>query len=287
MNRSILSELWYKMVHSGSRMNLFIGINTIVFLFFVLINLIEFLFRVDIGIGTFLAINLALPAYLPSLLYKPWTLFTYMFVHHDFLHFVFNMLALYWFGRIFEDFLNSRQFTFTYLAGGIVGGLLFIAFYNVFPAYQESVVYATVVGASACVMAIIVATATLLPDYNLHLLLFGSVPLKYLALIYILIDVIGMTGMNAGGAIAHLGGALLGFVYIKRLRAGSDWSKIFQKKPKLKVIHRDNVTINTKITNDIPEQEVIDRILDKISQKGYQSLTKQEKELLFKASKKE
>ncbi|WP_207535439.1 rhomboid family protein [Desertivirga arenae] len=284
MNRSVVSDLWYKMVHSGSRMNFFIGINTIIFLFFAVVNVVEFLFRMETGILPFLKVNLALPAFLPSLLYKFWTLFTYMFVHEDFLHFIFNMLALYWFGRIFEDFLNARQFTFTYIAGGIVGGLLFILFYNVFPGYQETLPYATVVGASACVMAIIVATATLLPDYNLHLLIFGSVQLKYLALVYILIDIIGMAGLNAGGAIAHLGGALLGFVYIKQLKAGNDWSKTFQRKPRLKVVHREKVT--SRVINDIPEQEVIDRILDKISQKGYQSLTKQEKELLFKASNK-
>jgi len=284
MNRSVVNELWTKMVHSGSRMNFFIGVNTIVFLVLLLIGLIEDLFRSGTGIHTFLEIHLALPAYLPTLLYKFYTLFTYMFVHFDFLHFVFNMLSLYWFGRIFEDFLNSRQFTFTYLTGGLLGGVLFVAFYNIFPAYEESVYSASVIGASACVMAIITATATLLPDYSLHLLLLGSVPLKYVALVLILIDLFGMTGLNAGGAIAHLGGALLGYVYIKQLRAGNDWSKLFQRSSRMKVIHRDDK--NQRYKSDTPDQEVIDRILDKISQKGYSSLTKQEKELLFKASKK-
>jgi membrane associated rhomboid family serine protease len=285
MNRSVVNELWYKMVHSGSRMNFFIGVNTIVFLVLILITVFERFLNTQTGLGQFLDVNLRLTAYLPVLITKPWTIFTYMFVHAGLLHFAFNMLALYWFGRIFEDFLNARQFTFAYLAGGLSGALIFILSYNIFPGLQGDV-FVSVVGASACVMAIIVATATLLPDYSLHLMFLGSIPLKYVALIYILIDIVGMAGSsNVGGAIAHLGGAFLGFVYIRALRSGNDWSTLFQRKPKLKVVHGS--VKSSRPVNEVPEQEVIDRILDKISSKGYESLTKQERELLFKASKKE
>jgi len=288
MNRSIFSELWFKMVHSGSRVNLFIGINAIVFFTVGIIYVVEVLFLSQFGVTLWIENNLTLPAYLPALLYKPWSLVTYMFLHRDFFHFLFNMLGLFWFGRIFEDFLNSRQFTFTYLTGGLVGGLLFIAFYNIFPAFAQSMYMSTLLGASACVMAIVVAAATLLPDYTIRLLLIGDVQLKFLALFYVLINIVSIASSNAGGAIAHLGGALLGFIYIKQLRAGNDWSKIFDKRKKLKVI-RNSPTSGRSSTSgtSAPDEAVIDQILDKISKSGYDSLTRHEKEQLFKASNKE
>jgi membrane associated rhomboid family serine protease len=249
MNRSIFSELWFKMVHSGSRVNLFIGINAVVFFAVGIIYVVEVLFLSRFGVTLWLENNLTLPAYLPALLYKPWSLITYMFLHRDFFHFLFNMLGLFWFGRIFEDFLNSRQFTFTYLMGGLFGGLLFIAFYNIFPAFQTSLYLATLLGASACVMAIVVAAATLLPDYTIRLLLLGDVQLKFLALFYVLINLVSIASTNAGGAIAHLGGALLGFIYIKQLRAGNDWSKIFDKRKKLKIIRNSSTSGRSSTSN--------------------------------------
>ncbi|MEJ6981847.1 rhomboid family intramembrane serine protease [Pedobacter sp. P351] len=284
MKQSIFKELWNKMFYSGSRLFLFIGINVLVFLVLGLLRL-EWLFTKSYSITEWLSLQLSVPAYYGKLLYKPWTVVTYMFTHVQLFHFIFNMLVLYWFGKIFEDFLNKKQFTFTYLAGGIFGALLFIAFYTIFPAFEQDKYNSILLGASGSVMAIVVATATLLPDYSLRLLLFGDVRLKYLALAYVLIDIIGMSGLNAGGSIAHLGGALLGFVFIKQLQAGNDWSKIFQRRRKLKIVKPSHTSsVNT---SRVPEQELIDEILDKISQSGYDSLTKQEKEQLFKASNKE
>ncbi|MGV3510259.1 MAG: rhomboid family intramembrane serine protease [Sphingobacteriaceae bacterium] len=283
MRQSIFKELWNKMFYSGSRLYLFIGINTIVFLVLGLLRL-EWLFTRNITATTWLQLNLSVPAYPESLLYKPWTVVTYMFTHVDIFHFFFNMLVLYWFGRIFEDFLNQKQFTFTYLAGGLFGALLFILFYNIFPAFEEAKYNSILLGASGSVMAIVAATATLLPDYSIRLLLFGDVRLKYLALIYVLIDVISIAGVNPGGSIAHLGGAFLGFIFIKQLQSGNDWSKLFQRRKRLKVVKGNPTTFNS---SKIPEQELIDQILDKISRSGYESLTKQEKEQLFKASNKE
>ncbi|MCY1547829.1 hypothetical protein D9M68_839090 [compost metagenome] len=137
------------------------------------------------------------------------------------------------------------------------------------------------IGASACVMAILVATATLVPDYRLHLLFLGQIRLKYLMAVYILLDIIGIDSANAGGNIAHLGGALLGFVYIRLLRSGTDLSTILKRRSKLKVVKNSPVQ---KTGNKI-DQKAVDAILDKISKSGYEKLTKEEKETLFKASK--
>ena len=285
MKRSISNELWYKVVQSGSRLNLFIGINAAIFVLLGLLAVAEFLFTGGAPLADWLTLQLSVPAYLPSLAEKFWTPFTYMFAHRELFHFFFNMLWLYWMGRIFEDFLNKRQFTFTYLAGGIAGAVLFIIAYNIFPAFKETVALSPpLIGASASVMAIVVATATLLPDYSISLLFFGAVRLKFLVLVYVLLDVIGIAGLNAGGSIAHLGGALFGFIFIKQLQAGHDWSKIFDRKKRLRVIKNDT---RSKQASSVPDQEVIDNILDKISRSGYDSLTKKEKEQLFKASNKE
>lgn len=284
MRQSIFKELWNKMFYSGSRLYLFIGINTIVFLVLGLLRL-EWLFTSTTSITDWLQYQLSVPAAPEQLLYKPWSIVMYMFTHTGLFHFFFNMLVLYWFGRIFEDFLNSKQFTFIYLVGGLFGALLYIAFYNIFPVFLVAKYNSLLLGASGSVMAIVVATATLLPDYSIRLLLFGDVRLKYLALVFVLIDVISIAGTNPGGSIAHLGGALLGFIFIKQLQNGNDWSKIFQQRKRLKVVK--NPGIPPVSSSKVPEQELIDQILDKISRSGYNSLTQQEKEQLFKASNKE
>jgi len=285
MNKSVGSELWYKMVHSGSRLYLFIGINVIIFLILGLTAVMEFLFRGGTPLADWFTRQLAMPAYLPNLAGKFWTPLTYMFTQRDFFHFIFNMLWLYWMGRIFEDFLNKQQFTFTYLAGGFAGALVYIAAYYAFPALRADLEGAIIIGSSASVSAIVVATAVLVPDYTISLLFFGMVRLKYLAVAFILLDILMIAGPNAGGNISHLGGALLGFVYIKQLRGGNDWSRLFRKRSRLKVIKNKNAAASRNPLS-VPDQETIDRILDKISQSGYDSLSRHEKEQLFKASKK-
>ncbi|MXV51782.1 rhomboid family intramembrane serine protease [Pedobacter sp. HMF7647] len=225
---------------------------------------------------------MAAPAYLPTLALKFWTPLTYMFTHVDFLHILFNMLWLFWLGKIFIDFLKQRQFVFVYLAGGLAGVLLFILAFNFLPAFKNDVQFsAPLIGASASVMAVVVATATLLPNYSIMLLFFGEVRLKYLAIGYIILSLIDILS-NPGGSFAHLGGALFGFIYIKQLQSGNDWSKIFAKRSKLKVVRKNK----SASRGNIPDQDVIDNILDKISRSGYDSLTKFEKEQLFNASKK-
>jgi membrane associated rhomboid family serine protease len=283
MNKNLLNELYSKAFRSGNPLYLFIGINILVFLIIGLIAVAEFLFKTNTSLASWLGKQLSVPADLEILAYKPWTIITYMFLQREVFHILFNMLWLYWMGMIFMDFLNKRQFIFTYLAGGIAGAFLYLLAYNTLPAFIDLTEKSFLLGSSASVMAIVVGTATLVPDYTIRLLLFGAVRLKYLAIAYFVLDLIGMGGGNPGGSIAHIGGAILGFVFIKQLNNGRDFSKILKKKTRLKVVPNKSNTRSETIHTD---QDTIDKILDKISKSGYESLSKNEKEALFKASKK-
>lgn len=281
MKRSFFGDLYYKVFSSGNPINLFIAINVIVFLLINLIGLIGFFTSLELR--SLVVPFLALPAALDSLLYKPWTIATYMFAQQEFFHLLFNMLWLYWMGMIFLDFLNKRQFIFTYLAGGLSGGLLFLLLYNLVPAFENP--QALLIGASGSVYAVVIATATLLPDYSIRMLFFGNVRLKYLALAFVVLNILGLSGSNVGGSLAHLGGGIFGFIFILQLRKGHDWSNIIKRNPrKLKVIRNTQPPKNTTYFSN---QDYIDSILDKISQSGYNSLTKEEKDALFNASRKD
>jgi membrane associated rhomboid family serine protease len=288
-----MSTLWkdiqYKLLKSDSKLSLLIGINVVVYLGINIVAVIEQLFT-GFGNSAVLAYTneyLLLPAYLPKLLYRFWTPFTYMFMHAGIFHILFNMLWLYWMGQIFEEYLGNKRTIGLYLFGGLAGGLLFVACYNLVPAFTNvnAAANGVVVGASASVMAIIIATATLLPNYAIQLILIGPVKLKWIALFYIVIDFLGIASANAGGEIAHLGGALFGFIYIKQVQRGHDWiegiNKLFVPKAKMKVVSHSGPQ---RKASGVPRQEDVDRILDKISGSGYDSLTKQEKETLFRAS---
>jgi membrane associated rhomboid family serine protease len=276
---------------SGSKLYLLIAINVAVFLAINIPAVLEWLFTGSQNVIFYYTTEyLAIPAYLPKLLVRFWTPLTYMFMHAGWLHILFNMLWLYWIGQIFEEYLGTKRIIGVYLLGGFAGALFFVLSYNLFPVFATVLPLSTAVGASASVMAIIVATATLLPDYSIPLIFIGPVKLKWIALAIVIIDYLSISGPNSGGEIAHLGGALLGFLYIKRLQKGTDWvtniSGIFKSGPrlsKLKVVAR-----NTGKKNYYrPRQEDVDRILDKISTSGYESLTADEKEVLFRASKNE
>ncbi|MES2268253.1 MAG: rhomboid family intramembrane serine protease [Bacteroidota bacterium] len=287
---TLWQEIQYKMIRSGNKIGLLIGINIIVFLLINVTAVIEQLFR---GFGNSLILAytnefLLLSAHLPKLAYRFWTPFTYMFMHGGVFHILFNMLWLYWMGQIFEEYLGNKRTIGLYLLGGLTGGLLFVACYNLIPAFTSINAAAgpPLVGASASVMAIIIATATLLPNYTISLILIGPVKLKWIALFYVVVDFLGIAGGNPGGEIAHLGGALFGFIYIKQMQRGNDWilgiSKLFQPKPKLKVVSNNGPQRKASTS---PKQEDLDRILDKISATGYNSLTRQEKETLDNLSK--
>lgn len=286
MKRSWIGDLWHKAFRSGNPLYVLIAINIVVFLGLGVLSLVRVLGITDAPLADYVLSWLQLPASVSGWLRRPWTIATYMFTQQGLFHVLFNMLWLFWLGIIFLDFLKKRQFTFVYLAGGLAGGVLYLLAFNLVPVFRADAFRTVLIGSSAGVSAVVFATATLLPDYTIRLLFFGNVKLKYLAVVFIALDILAIGGLNAGGSIAHIGGALLGFVYIKRLQSGHDWSRMLgreRKKRKLRVVRNDAPAAKEEPL--VPNQEVIDRILDKISQSGYESLTKAEKEALFKASK--
>ncbi len=249
----------------------------------------------------FLAIynQFAIPPAFREFITKPWTLVTYMFTHSmlDIFHILFNMLFLYWFGKLFVEYLGSDKLIALYVLGGLVGGASFLALHYFFPGFVGD---RGMVGASGAIFAIVTATAVLLPDYTFYLMLLGPVKIKYIAVFYIVLSVILLRqGVNVGGNIAHLGGAMIGFVYLKQLKVGVNWGgwvtstlswikELFSPKRMVKVTYRKDTTPPKRPTasaSGISQQE-IDAILDKISDGGYESLSKEEREKLFKASKK-
>jgi len=201
------------------------------------------------------------------------------------------MIVFYWLGKLLTEYLGNEKLWATYILGGLTGAVFYLLAYNLFPAFSGT--GSQLMGASAGVIAVMVAAATLLPDYTVQLILFGPVRLKYIALFSILLYAISIPDGNAGGNIAHLGGALFGFVMVKQLQKGNDitaWLvKLFTRsgKPKMKVVANKRKTANEEAYNTEKKnhQEMIDQILDKISQSGYSSLSAEEKEILFKASK--
>ena len=273
-----------------------IVVNAIIYLFVNLGDVLLRLFNFPDGIiSGFLTDWLAVPSSVKSLLYRPWTLITYSFYHENFLHILFNMLWLFFMGRLFTEYLGEKKLLTLYLVGGLCGSVLFIVFYNLFPLFSREVDIAVALGASASVLAITVAIATLLPDYEVGLFLpQWRVKLKYIAIALFVIDLLSITGNNAGGNIAHIGGAIFGFIYIKQLKKGRDltgWlqrliEKITQKKkPSIKVVYRKDASDESYHNKKANNQEAIDKILDKISRSGYASLTYEERDILFKASK--
>jgi membrane associated rhomboid family serine protease len=248
--------------------------------------------------------QLRLSADFKTFLYKPWTLLTNFFVHQGPFHIFFNMLSLYWFGQVIEEYLGSKRLVSLFLLGGLAGGVLFLTMYNLLPYFQTQL-NTSLIGASGAVFAVILGAATLLPDHTFFVFLIGPVRLKYIAALCIIISMAQLVGPNAGGNLAHLAGAMVGFGFIKSLKNGNDWGKpiyalgnffqkIFTQKPPVQVPQRARATttsINRRYaqTNDnssvvIPNQDEIDAILDKISKSGYESLTREEKQKLYKAS---
>ncbi len=281
---------------SLGRLIWFIAINVAVFLACAIADVFLYLFQSQASVAGFASEWLSMPAAFPNIIKQPWGIVTYMFVHSGFFHLLFNMLGLYWFGSLVIEYLNAQRLTFLYFGGGIAGALLYVIMYNVFPVFAISLNASYAVGASAAVMAVVAASATLLPTYTFSLILIGPVQIRFLAIIYFIIDIIGIRGPNSGGHIAHIGGAILGFVFVKALQNGNDMSRVltvFSKislpkptVPKLKVsVNAENKNIkNSRPAKSDVNQADVDAILDKISEKGYSNLTKEEKDILFKAS---
>ncbi len=284
--------------------NTLIYINLIVFVVIAMSKIITFLGGIS---GFDLVTYLSVPANIDSLLKRPWTVITYMFTHKDFLHILFNLLVYYWFGKLFLQFLSQRQLLGVYVLGGLFGAVFYILAYNLIPAFSFDSIFAIALGASASVMAVVITVATLVPNQEVYMLFFGKVKLKYLALGIIILDLISIPIDNAGGHIAHLGGAFLGYIFVRYYRKGTDitiWlsrilygiKEFFSPTKEMKVKHNKKKKKKAKPNrpeSDMEynarkkaEQDEIDRILDKVAQSGYSSLTNQEKEKLFNMSNK-
>lgn len=272
----------------------------------ILINVIVFVvtgFMVIFGYGEYIRPWLGAPANLTVLPSKFWTVITYMFVHDGFFHILFNMLWFFWFGKLIQEFLGSQKVIGLYVMGGLAGVTTYILAYNLLPQFEQAAQVATVVGASAGVTATIVGAAVFMPNYTMFLMFLGPVKIKYIALVSVFLSLLGTSGLNAGGEFAHLGGAAMGWLFMTQVRKGNDigawvistmnfFKAIFKPSPKIKVSHRSTPKSKTKSANpskstrsDGTSQEEIDAILDKISQRGYESLSKEEKQKLFNASK--
>ncbi|MBR4967483.1 MAG: rhomboid family intramembrane serine protease [Bacteroidaceae bacterium] len=282
----------------------FIYANIFVYIILVLIGVFSVLLNLPSLVAVVKSL-LELPASPVTLLQKPWTVFTYMFLHSGIMHILWNMFALYAFGKIFLNFFSIRHFVGVYVLGGLFGALFFVLAYNIFPYFANVVASSYLVGASAAVLAIVTASAVRSPEYRINLLFFGSVKLSIFAVFTVLISVLMLSGDNAGGNFAHLGGAFAGYLFAFLLGKGCDvtqivnrpldWiesvcsGKIFKRKKKRKFTYSaggkrgSDYEFNARKKADEAE---INTILEKIKKGGYASLSDSEKKRLFDASSK-
>jgi membrane associated rhomboid family serine protease len=297
--------------HSDNSLYKLIAINILVFFVLLIVRVLLTISGLEGLYQTGLS-YLMMPASLPKLATQPWTLFSYMFLHEGVFHILFNMLFLYWFGLLIHQYLGSRKLANLYILGGLFGGIFYVLIYNLAPYFSASVDTSMMLGASAGVFAIVVGAATLTPNTTFFLIIIGPVKIVYIAAFYVILSFANSIGSNAGGEIAHLGGALLGYLYIVQLRKGNDWGvpvqkvgiffeNLFNRNPsKVKVSYRKAKSTSTggfgsfsTKSSSAPvtktqetSQEEIDQILDKIAAKGYDALSKEEKRKLFEFSKK-
>ncbi len=273
---------------------------------FLLINLYLILVKI-FGLESWLQFTgadlfMASTSDISELILRPWSVITYMFAHKDVWHIAGNLLILYIFGQIFQDFVNQRKLLSTYLLGGLSGFLLYFIAFNLIDTLP---VNSSIIGASAAIMAIVIGIATYMPNYKINLIFVGPIKLQYIALFYVILDLISIRdGNNTGGHIGHVGGALYGYFWGMQMRKGIDISQGFENfldrfflwfKPggaKFRVIRNKKDTRSGRVKTDEEfnaekkkNQERLDTILDKISKGGYDSLTSQEKEFLFRHSK--
>lgn len=282
----------------GSMLLRLIFINIGVFLLLHIITIVAMLFNAGANPVQWVE----LPSDVMALLRRPWTLVTYMFSHYALLHILFNMLWLYWLGRIFMEYFSPKQLTGVYLIGGWGGALLFLLAYNLLPYFAGH--HSLLIGASASVIAIVVATAVYAPDYKIGLLFIGEVSLKWVAIVTIIIDIIGLEGGNIGGNMAHLGGAIVGAIYALRIKSGHDitrplnalidgvvglfngrsWPQFKRPQRPARPTRPQQEPPRAHRPADTISESELDTILGKIKASGYDALTDEEKDKLFKAS---
>jgi membrane associated rhomboid family serine protease len=308
-----------RICRQGNIVTQLICINAALFLLFAIVRIVLKLFNV---VDPSWLYCLSLPAAPYALLRRPWSPFTYMFMHADAWHLLFNMLWLWWFGRLFLRYFSARHLRGLYILAGLVGGALFVISFNLFPLFRNSLSQSLLVGASASILGIVIATAVHEPNYRITLLFFGSVALKWLAVVTVVIDMLLIASDNAGGHFAHLGGALAGWAFVPALRKGIDitawinavidfFGGLFHRRPhrpkvkkakvkKMKVRKQKKACSSAKKGASQPKNahsddyrynasrkqqaDEMDRILEKIKQQGYAGLTDEEKHKLFEAS---
>lgn len=258
------------------------------------------------GIASLLGYNfdflyyVSLSSSVADLLWKPWSILTYSFFHAGIWHIVFNLIMLNFASKVFMTYFTQKQLLGLYVSGGLFAGIIYLISYNLFPALIN--LSAAVVGASASVMAILFAVATYAPNMQLRLLIVGNVKLWHIAIVFLIIDFLQLSSTNTGGHLAHLGGALFGYIFTLQLKKGTDLTNWFtntvvffqkitdtRKRTPFKKVHRNfkpkPKPEPSKIVQKDTVQQQIDAILDKISKSGYESLSKAEKEYLFRAGK--
>jgi len=288
----------------GNNINRLIIVNAIVF---VAVLLVKVVIALSVGPPNYVEVQqkfvhiFTLPPELLTIIKRPWTIISHMFLHVDFFHFFFNMLILYWFGRIFGDLMGDRRVIPLYILGGLMG-IVFIQLGAVF-----GIAMAPALGASAAIMAIVIATAIVAPDYTLNLILLGPVKLKFIVLALIVMDLAGIANMNnTGGHFGHIGGMVMGWLYVLMVQSGNDpanWMNKsydtvrdwFRPKPpkksksplsvKYKATVPRSKSSTRKSTMIVSSQDKLDSILEKISKKGIESLSDEERAFLDQASK--
>ena len=284
--------------NKGDVLMKFIFINVAVFLAIHAVGVVATLFRLEsLDPLPFLAV----PSQLNMILIRFWTLLTYMFVHVGFMHILFNMLWLYWFGKIFLSYFNDRTLGSLYVIGGLAGALLYIIAFNTIPYYIYESGHGIMIGASASVMAIVMAAAFYRPDVTLNLFLFGRIKIIYIAIAVFVIDFFSLSnGNNPGGHVAHIGGAIAGYLFATQYKKGKDFTlpisrfldmivNLFKKrkyKGAHKVVYKKTETDYDYNYRKAQQSKTIDAILDKLKQSGYDSLSSEEKRQLFDAGKK-
>jgi membrane associated rhomboid family serine protease len=288
---SFRSDIRY-WLRQGNTINHLLFWNIVVFLLLGVVHVAGWISPAAGFVPTFLYEQLSLHSALPAFIVKPWGLFTYMFTHVAIFHIFFNMLNLYWFGNLFRSFLGNHRVLPLYLLGGITGGLVFLLVYNL--AYPS--LDGTLIGASASVICLLVACATKIPNYEIGLLFLGSIRLKWLALAIVVLDAIAIPDGNTGGIAAHLGGALMGFVYVKLLDNGTDICQpliwLFNRRVRVEATGKRKRMFKPKksplkVVKNGPEENRqlrLDQLLDKINDKGFESLSPDEKAWLKRMS---
>tara|TARA_B110001450_G_scaffold103489_1_gene98000 strand:+ start:249 stop:1127 length:879 start_codon:yes stop_codon:yes gene_type:complete len=275
-------KLRYK---SGNIVEKLIYINITIFLFTLLISIFKDLYR---GQMNWVVEWFSLEDNFSSLLTKPWTIITYGFLHADFLHLLLNLITLYFIGNLFITYFTQKQLLNFYLLGTFSGGLLYIMSHNYFPLFNGK--SSILIGASAGISAIFIGITTYIPNYQLKFRFIGFVKLWNLAAIWIGLDILALSGANAGGHFAHLGGALFGFLYVnqvfkKKIKIWEKISSLFKSKKHLRTVYKSDKKSNSNKSASLTQQQ-IDGILDKISKSGYDTLSKTEKDFLFKQGRK-